>query len=98
MYAYADMVLLRVGGKRDSLDILPRNTRILIEEFRDFIRAVENAVGVHTALVALGKQIHQGFHDMFPHIFISNRLVHHKGQPKFGVFLRAAESLIVKGK
>ena len=91
-------VFLRVGWKRDSLDVLPRNTRILVEKFCAFIRAVENTVGIHAALVALGEQIHQGFHDMFPHIFISNRLVHHKGQPKLGVLLRVAESLIVKGK
>jgi hypothetical protein len=87
----AATVFLRAGRKRVSLDVLARNTPISVEEFCSFIRTVENTVGVHAALVALRGQIDQCFYDTLSHTFIGNRLVHYKGQPKFGVFFCVTE-------
>ena len=44
----AAMVFFHTGVKRDSLDALPRNTCIPVEDFCAFIRAVENAVSVRS--------------------------------------------------
>ena len=94
----AATVFFRAGGERGSLDVLPRNTAILVEEFCTFIRAVENTVSVYTALVTLRKYIHQRFHDMLSHTSVLDGLVHHKSKSEFGVFLCVTKSLITKCK
>ena len=91
----ASTVFVRSGGERDSLDILPRNTPILADEFCAFIRAVENTVSIYTAFVTLGKQID---HNMLSHTRVRDRFVHHKSKAEFGVFFCMAECLIVEGR